>query len=376
MRSHKLKSKAAVGAAAALALAACGGGGSGAEGSGSGSGDEPIRVRYVTGQPESPSYSQTVAWWAEEVEKRSDGAVEIELFFNGSLVASEDTLGALSSGGTAELGFVTPAYAPTEFPLWNISSVVFTTDNAEARMNAFYDQYENNDLFRAEFEAQGIEVLAFDPIGPAALAATEPVTGLADLKGLRLRAVGLISEALEEVGARPAAVAAEEIYESVERGTLDGITAAPFDSLDGFGMDEVAPHITATGAGTYISTAIGANKEWWDSLPEDVQSVMLEVSEELKTYSVELLMELETAACELIAEADGSVQVFSDADTQAWEDAAGARVQDKWLADATASGLSEEDAQAFLQEHLDLIAEREAESSYTNGMAKCAEDQG
>ena len=371
MNSRKLKKKAAIGAVAVLALAACGGGTGGEA-----SGDEPIRVRYVTGQPESPSYSQTVAWWAEEVEKRTDGAVDIELFFNGSLVTSEDTLGALASGGTAELGFVTPAYAPTEFPLWNISSVVFTTDNAEARMNAFYDQYENNDLFRAEFDNRGIEVLAFDPIGPAALAATEPVTELGDLDGLRIRAVGLISEALEEIGARPAAVAAEEIYESVERGTLDGITAAPFDSLDGFGMDEVAPHITATGAGTYISTAIAANKEWWDSLPEDVKAVMEEVSEELKTYSVELLMELEATACDLFVGVDGSVQVLSDADMQEWEDTASDRVKGKWLSDATASGLSEEDANAFLEEHFDLVAEKEAESSYTSGMAECAEQQG
>src|SRR5690625_4187699 len=271
-----------------------------------------IALKFVTGQPAAHSHSQTFQWWADEVESRTEGRVKVDTYYDGSLSGSEDVVDAVTDGVTADLAYVTPGYDPAAFPLWDLATVPFISDNAERSMLAWTEMYESNALLHDEFDSLGINMLFFFPVGDAGISSPEPIYQYDDLAGLRLRSIGLVSGALASAGVNPVAVSAEEIYENVERGALDGVSAVPLDIFPSFSLDEVAPNLTQPGLGTYNSTGIAINQDTWAELPQDIQDIINEVSLEHQDYSVERIMEIQAEACDTFLDAGGEATEFSD----------------------------------------------------------------
>jgi len=70
----------------------------------------------------------------------------------------------------------------------------------------------------------------------------KPITSLADLKGLRFRTVGITGKVLERLGVVVQALPGGEIYQALEKGTIDAAEwVGPYDDLK-LGFNKVAPH--------------------------------------------------------------------------------------------------------------------------------------
>ncbi len=70
----------------------------------------------------------------------------------------------------------------------------------------------------------------------------KPITSLADLKGLRFRTAGLAGAVLERLGVVVQAMPGGEIYQALEKGTIDAAEwVGPYDDLK-LGFNKVAPN--------------------------------------------------------------------------------------------------------------------------------------
>ena len=70
----------------------------------------------------------------------------------------------------------------------------------------------------------------------------KPMNSLADLKGLRFRTVGLAGKVLERLGVVVQAMPGGEIYQALEKGTIDAAEwVGPYDDLK-LGFNKVAPN--------------------------------------------------------------------------------------------------------------------------------------
>ncbi|MEY8878314.1 MAG: TRAP transporter substrate-binding protein [Leptothrix sp. (in: b-proteobacteria)] len=70
----------------------------------------------------------------------------------------------------------------------------------------------------------------------------KPVTSLADLKGLKFRVGGFAGRVIERLGGVPQNLPGGEIYQALEKGTLDAAEwIGPYDDLK-LGFNKVAPH--------------------------------------------------------------------------------------------------------------------------------------
>lgn len=99
------------------------------------------------------------------------------------------------------------------------------------------------------------------------------VTTLADLKGLKIcRPTAVIGKLLEELGAEPVGMSAPRIYESMQRGTIDGYML-PWESVKGFRAYEVSDHHTEF-CFYAIAFVLTMNKARYDSLPADLKKVI------------------------------------------------------------------------------------------------------
>jgi len=95
------------------------------------------------------------------------------------------------------------------------------------------------------------------------------VRGLNDLKGLKLRAIGNMANVLAALGGVPVSLGAPEIYQAIEKGTLDGALANPSFAL-GYKWDEVTKYyypIPFGGLGQFVAI----NKSAWAKIPPDIQ---------------------------------------------------------------------------------------------------------
>jgi TRAP-type C4-dicarboxylate transport system substrate-binding protein len=335
---------------------------------------ETVTLRFASPLGAKMSYGVGADWWMSQITERTGGKVQFRAFHDGSLVAGAEVLPALQSG-RVDAAIVAAVYNPSDFPLWTIATLPFMSDNSVAHMLAINSLYETDETFRGEFDKLNLVMSLFQPVAPAATGAPEPITSPEDYRGKKMRAVGLVAKALSAIGVEPVAIAPGEIYESVERGVLDGFASVGFDGIPSLSLQEVAPHITNPRTGTFSSIGIGFNSASWAGLPDDVKRVIEQVSDEyMNAKAAEVLSQVEVQACDAIEKANGSVTIFTDEQIASWRDGVRNAILVDWRATAVKAAGDEAKVAAMEKTYMDALAEKAASvTSYRDGMTICAE---
>lgn len=358
----------AVAAASSLMLVFSGCAGGSAPG---GTADSPVTITFTSIGSPGGAIQDGMDWLMDEIEERTDGAVEFERFYAGALVGAVDTLPAVADG-RAGAGYLSPVYAPALLPLVNVSNVPGSGANTESHMQALRTMNEENAAFQSELESNNVKALVFAPVGALdIIIAPGPFESLSDLSGTRVRAAGPAATALEEIGVNPVALETQESYEAIERGTIDGVNGLPMDILPSFGLVEVAPWLTNLGLGTWGGGTFLINKDVWDSLPADVQAVIEEVSEDYYDEALRILTEREAIVCdELLAAGGGAVQVPA-AESKKWSGDLGDSLWQIWRDSSRGSGVSESDIESVESQFRELNEEYAETATYVSGIENC-----
>lgn len=354
--ARRLRRTAALGAVGLLGLTACGGDG--------GSDGETFTLTYTTYSNDSSDQSKTVQRWAEEVEDLTDGGVTVQFHYSESLVGADESLQA-TIDGRADMAQVGSLYAASDLPMYTVSELPFETDNPEAQMVALDRLYQENDAYREDFEQQGVQQLFPLPIGIAALGLNEPVESPEDLNGLSVRSGGVVSEAMMAVGVNPVSMTATDVYESLERGVIDGYTSLGISNLSTFGLSESTPYVVDPGIGSYASSVVVLNDDIYESMPEEYQDAVRTASENAVGYGLEELDELGDQACEELQSSGAEFSGFSEEEVSAWQDEAG--IAEDWVAGQGG------DAESVLEDYRLFIEETTGDSDYSDPLISCLE---
>ncbi len=216
--------------------------------------------------------------WIEEVEKRTEGRVQINMQAGEALLGASEIYGGVADG-VADIGSTCPAYTPGEFPLMAAFELPgYRNANAAAASLTVNEGYKRikQELGVDEFEE--VKPLFFWATGPGDIMSKEPVHSLEDLQGMSIRAVGATVPPLERLGADPTGMPMSESYQALSQGIVDGILA-PNDVLKGFRLAEVVDYATPTRIYNIVFMKV-MNKDTWNSLPPDIQEVFEELNHE------------------------------------------------------------------------------------------------
>jgi TRAP-type C4-dicarboxylate transport system substrate-binding protein len=328
--------------------------------------DQVFDLQFTAFTGENNPTSQAIIWWVEQVEAASNGAINIEMFWQQSLLSGADTVAGLKDG-RADLALVGGAFYP-DLALSNVVAVPFVTNNGDAQMRAFYDLYQSSPAFIEEYESRGMHVLVFPMNTPNIIGSTEPINSLTDLEGLNIRASGYISQALAAAGANPIALPSPEIYESMQRGVIDAYSGFTFDYIVDFKLQEVAPITTNSGLGNYVISPFVISTRIWNELPDNLKSIMTDASLGFMDKVVELTSAADVSTCDTILDSGGAVAVMPENQVEEWRGIVGNSISDEW-AGTVPAGV---DAQAFWDEYLGYLAVEEAETPYVPGVIACA----
>jgi TRAP-type C4-dicarboxylate transport system substrate-binding protein len=171
---------------------------------------------------------------------------------------------------------------------------------------------------------------------------------VSDWKGLRVRAIGGLGAAMAKIGAIPTSVDATEVYNLIERGTVD---AASFPSTYAHGSYrtyEVGKWFTTNLSPGTQSCPVVISIEAWNKLPKQYQELLekgkqIAYVEQKKAYGdadEKYLAEFKKKNLEFIT--------FSKEDLAEFQKIAGKPVWDEWIAEKSKQGVP-------AQELLDLI---------------------
>ncbi|TYL55411.1 ABC transporter substrate-binding protein [Nocardioides sp. BGMRC 2183] len=324
-------------------------------------------LHYTTYSNPTSDQSRTMQRWAEEVEELTDGGVRVEFHYSESLVGADESVQA-TLDGRADLAQVGSIYAASDLSMFTVIELPFETKNPEVQMTAIERLYEENETYREDFDRQGVHLLFPLPLGIDIVGLEEPVEGLDDLEGRSIRSGGLTSEALLAVDANPVAMTATDIYESMERGVVDGYTSLAVANLPTFGLSDTTPYVLDPGIGSYSSSIVVINEELLDSMPADYQQAIEEASSHAIANGLEEMDALGEEACTDLTSSGAEFSTLSDAEVEEWKDEAG--IADGWVDRYADRGY---DAASVLEDYRQIIAEETPRSDYADPLLTCTE---
>ncbi len=265
--------------------------------------------------PETWPAAEWDKWWAEEIERRSGGNIQIQIFWAGQIAGLTEVISLVSSGGV-DLGVFAQAVHASDMPLTSIGGGLLNMVSVDPRTASWLA----GETYAASTTQEELADLNLVPIKWTVpteyrLQCNTPITSTSDLDGLRVRAVGgaFVPIWMESFGIVPTRVQAPEIREGLQRGTLD-CNFGPIEWSTFFDLHEVAPYLSDINTGSFTTFQLYANREAFESWPEAVQELFMEVAREAMERDLAEIDEVRARSLEHFREAGGQVTELEDPD--------------------------------------------------------------
>lgn|SRR5690606_36610785 len=263
--AKKKSARLAILAAASVLAAGCS-----AMNSGDGGGTVTLSFAnsYTTEHPHTRCGIQAVA----DKVNGQDLGVKIETFPNSQLGNDATRFTSVRSGDLDMDVQGSSALAGSHAPI-GVLDMAYAFDGPD-HLFSFFDG-ERGERLKNEFaEATGTRVLDVWFFGMRHFSANSPIRRPEDFKGLRMRFPDskIYLENAKAIGAKPTAVAFEELYLSLQRKIIDG-QENPIPTIAEKSLDEVQTHVSLTGHQTG-SQLIVINEDSWKKLSSEQQEAL------------------------------------------------------------------------------------------------------
>ena len=233
----------------------------------------PFQLRYASPYSSNHPFSLADRDWIIYIQNHSNGRIQIEAFWGGSLISADESVMELRHG-VADVGYIAPIYA-------------YAGMQANKTQTAFYEGIETIEqqvlllqCLRKKFpifdrELRGVIPLALQGGNLAhVLTRTTPIHRLEDLRGLRIRAPVELVSMLEKLGVDAVFLPMGDVYTALSKGIIDGVVTAA-DGLSAMHFAEVANNysLLTIYRGAYPARAISSRV--FTRLPSDLQALLL-----------------------------------------------------------------------------------------------------
>ncbi|MBB4284629.1 TRAP transporter substrate-binding protein DctP [Roseospira goensis] len=289
----------------------------------------------------------------EHIEANSDHSIEIFPF--GTLGESNDTT-ELAQMGAIQFATASPGFTGSLIPELQVFLLPYVLPEDHDVLADFYQTSDTiNEMLAAKYEDKSLHLVDMYPEGEVVMTTKEPVTGPADLDGVKFRVMTspMLIETYEAFGATPTPLPWGEVYGALQTNIIQG-QENPMFFVESTKMYEVTDHITYAGHNNF-TTAVVANKTFFDGLSEDEQALVAEAANVAYDHIMEYQRGLTERSEEKILEAKPSmtVTVLTDEQREPFREAA-EQVKDAFVEEVGG------DAQAVLEGFQEDIAESKA----------------
>ena len=243
---------------------------------------DPITLRVADSFPKGHYLVKLILEpWMEEVKKRTHNAVSFEHYPAQQLGKAADML-KLTQIGVADIGYIAPAYVSDKMPVSEVAMLPGEFEHSCQGTLAYWKLARNGVIAEQDYAGNNIRLLLAVSLPQYRIfTVKQPVKDVTDVTGLKLRSTGGAQDlTLRALGAVPVRMAAPDAYESLSRGTMDGLLF-PLESVVAYGADKLVKYSTdGVGFASFV-VAYSISETAWKKLSPEVQKAMIDVAEEI-----------------------------------------------------------------------------------------------
>ncbi|MXU65107.1 C4-dicarboxylate TRAP transporter substrate-binding protein [Oceanomicrobium pacificus] len=304
---------------------------------------EKIKAVVIDGYPARSMWVQEFTnFFIPEMDKKlaETGNYEMEWqeSYGGSIVKPKGVLEGIKLG-LGDIGIVTTIFHSSKLPSQAIAAVTpFVSPDARAVAKAVDEIAREFPTMQNEFAEENQVYLATGVVlDTYQVFSVDPVTSPKDLEGSKVAGAGMNLRYLEGIeGAAGVRGGLTDFYNMLQTGLVEQALLWP-EAAATFKISEVAPHMLAADLGAVNSKTVTVNKDYWDSLPDEVKEALQEVAILYRDHVANVAMERASESRDAYVAAGGTITEATAEDRAAWA-AAMPNIAREWAEGLDAKG--------------------------------------
>lgn len=262
-------------------VVATGCGNDASEGDADGAGGETIKLQYAHPVSEDSNTHRLGLKFKEEVERLSNGTIEIQVIPNFS---NETAL--IESLQAGDVAFTLTSAAPTvnfqpKMAVFDVPFLFKSCDTPEETMENVYKVFDTDAVKETlgYLEEAKIKGLGYLGLGFRVMVTNKEINTLSDMSGLKIRTMENANHiaAWKALGANPTPMAYSEVFTAIEQNTIDG-QEQPFDIIASGKYYEILDYATTLDM-IFNTTIFMMSQPVYDGLTAEQQAVIDEAAQ-------------------------------------------------------------------------------------------------
>lgn len=234
--------------------------------------ENPKVIKAATTVPKDRSYAVALAKLAEMVDKKSGGALKVEVYNDGVLGGDRQLLEGMQMN-QVQMSPIAPGSVANFAKRFDVLDLPFLFKDKQTAYKVL-DGPIGTELLK-DLNDVNLVGLGYWENGFRHLTnKSKEVKTIADIKGLKIRTLEskVHIDTWRTLGANPTPMAFTQLFTALEQGVVDG-QENPFGNIVTSRFDEVQKNLTKTGH-VYNSLVVVFSKEAWDSYTDKEKEIL------------------------------------------------------------------------------------------------------
>ena len=259
--------------------------------------------------------------FAAEVSKRTNGALQAEVYPGSSLMKTNAQFSAVRKGAL-DMSLYPISYAGGEMPELNIGLMPGVVTSYEQGMA--WPRHEIGKYLSNLLADKGVLIVTWMWQAGGVACRAKPIIEPEDARGQKVRGGSReMDTVLKAAGSAVISLPSNEIYAAMQTGALDGAMTSS-TSLISFRLEEVSKHLV-TGRGKaywFMLEPLILSRDTFERLPKDMQSIVMSVGAEMEQFGLKEAKADDQRVAEAYAKAGAKTYDLSEATVRRWQEIA------------------------------------------------------
>lgn len=294
------------------------------------------KMRISLQLPLTSHLGENLVLFEKEVEARTGGAIDVEIYDSATLYRDKEVPAAVGSG-SIEAGVASLTRYVGDAPVVDVFYMPFLFNTEDKVRAAVAEGSIVRTVIEEEVAKTGGEILFWQAYGGAVMLSNGgPIRNPDDLKGKKVRVFGkTLGDFVTAAGGAPTLISGSEQYLAYQRGTVDvGMTGV--SGVKSRKLWEVMDTITVTNHAD-IEFVVVVNSDWFNGLSPEIQGHIRDAAAVAQEDVRNRMSQIEADAYAAAEENGMTIVQISDEDLAAWK-AVAQPVYDAYLAASGEAG--------------------------------------
>ena len=272
-----------------------------------------MKLRYANLVSAKLPTSKSDIYVAEELTKRTNGAIQVKMFHSGTLGGSVEMIDLVGEGAV-DIGNFIASYVFSRLPMQGFFAMPLAYPDIESATELTRRGWEKSRKLQEDLIENNLYPFNFRGLAVNHLISKKPVRTIEDLKGLKVRSFGAIyPKLLQKLGAIPVNLQFHEIYEGLQRGTIDAALTS-YGVAFSYKNFEVAKYLSDISFGADNLYATYINLDLYNGWPQNLKDLFNEIVKEAEALSDKSLIGFDQYALAGMQKAGAELIHFQDQD--------------------------------------------------------------